>query len=498
MHSIKFILKTESNKFVNTNDSLESMKSVVKFFSVLYLLGFSIAGHAQHRIEFNIDNYENDSLIVGYYLMDKQLVHDTLFSVETGKFVLEDTLDVGVYLSLTLPDQQFLQFVVNDFEKEFSMSFDYQDKTHVIFEGSEDNTAFQSHLNFLKSIRPLADSLKQEINAIEGEDPRLEPMKRQLDSLNALVALKQDSMIAAHPDFMSTVLLKANKEIEMPEFGASEEEQMKQYRYFKAHYFDHIDLGDPRVLRTPFLYHRVKYYVDKLTPAHPDSVSQSIDSIMHWMSPSEDSYRVYLSHFLNSYIKAKIVGYDAVYVHLVDNYYAKGKTPWVQEENILKILDHANKLRPVLIGETGADIKVFKEDGTPVSISDIDYEYLVLLFWAPDCGHCKKSMPDFVEFNEKYAELGVKTFAICTKYRDKVKGCWESVKEKNMTGFINAADEFNRSGFKVKYFVDSTPKVYILDKNREILMKNIGAHQLDAVFEQILSRKNEATEISDQ
>ena len=80
MHSIKFILKTESNKFVNTNDSLESMKSVVKFFSVLYLLGFSIAGHAQHRIEFNIDNYENDSLIVGYYLMDSSL-YMILFSV---------------------------------------------------------------------------------------------------------------------------------------------------------------------------------------------------------------------------------------------------------------------------------------------------------------------------------------------------------------------------------------------------------------------------------
>jgi len=101
-------------------------------------------------------------------------------------------------------------------------------------------------------------------------------------------------------------------------------------------------------------------------------------------------------------------------------------------------------------------------------------------------------MPDFVDFNERYKDLGIKTFAICTKYRDKVKGCWESVEEKNMSGFINGADEFNRSNFKLKYYVDSTPKVYILDKDRKIIMKNIGGNQLDAVFEQILSREEKA------
>jgi thiol-disulfide isomerase/thioredoxin len=453
---------------------------------------FCIRANSQNKIVFNIDNYENDTLIIGNYLLDKQLVQDTLFANEEDQFVLQDSLHEGVYLVLTLPDNQFLQFLVNNDEPEFTMHFDYADKSNIRFEGSEDNTAFQYFVDFINEKRPLSDSLRVQISNSNETDIDVSGIQERLALLNAQLKAVQDSLIEVNPDFLSTIMIKANKEIVMPEFEATEDGRLAQYYYFKKHYFDYIDLKDPRALRSPFYFHRVNYYVDKLTPKSPDSIAQSIDSLLHWMGEDSEAYKYYLSHFLNSYAQTKIVGLDAVYVHIVDNYYGKGKAPWVEEENMLKILDRAAKLRPVLLGEIGEDIQVFQKDGTPVSISDIDYKYLVLLFWAPDCGHCKKSMPDFVDFNERYKDLGIKTFAICTKYRDKVKGCWESVEEKNMSGFINGADEFNRSNFKLKYYVDSTPKVYILDKDRKIIMKNIGGNQLDAVFEQILSREEKA------
>ena len=140
---------------------------------------------------------------------------------------------------------------------------------------------------------------------------------------------------------------------------------------------------------------KIEYFLEKLTVNHPDSIAESIDFLLAKMEPAEQTFRYYLSTYLNKYAKSKVIGYDAIYVHLVKKYYQSGKTPWVDEESLAKIIDNANKLDPVLIGKIGADIKVYKEDGTPISISDIDYEYLVLLFWAPDCGHCTKMMPKF-------------------------------------------------------------------------------------------------------
>ena len=39
-----------------------------------------------------------------------------------------------------------------------------------------------------------------------------------------------------------------------------EEIQLKKWYYSKQHYFDNIDLTDPRMVRTPFLYQKVTVF----------------------------------------------------------------------------------------------------------------------------------------------------------------------------------------------------------------------------------------------
>ena len=97
-------------------------------------------------------------------------------------------------------------------------------------------------------------------------------------------------------------------------------------------------------------------------------------------------------------------------------------------------------------------------------------------------------MPDFVTFEEAYRDKGVKVLAVCTKHKEKMKTCWESVTEKNMLNFVNVADEFHRSRFKIKFNVKTTPKVFILDQERTILMKNIGVEQIPPVIDELLDQ----------
>lgn len=66
------------------------------------------------------------------------------------------------------------------------------------------------------------------------------------------------------------------------------------------------------------------------------------------------------------------------------------------------------------------DITSFSQDNTPVRLYDIKSPYTVLLFWAPDCGHCKKIMPDVVSFYKKNKDK-VKLMAICTKGGENTK-----------------------------------------------------------------------------
>jgi len=142
-------------------------------------------------------------------------------------------------------------------------------------------------------------------------------------------------------------------------------------------------------------------------------------------------------------------------------------------------------LRPILIGKTMPDITTYKEDGTPVRLYDIQSKYTVVIFWAPDCGHCKKIMPDVVKFYENNKAKGVKMLGICTKGGDKTPTCWPAVKEKGMEGFINTADEYQRFNMKIR--IKSTPKIFILDEKKEIIIKDIPGEELERIFNEILS-----------
>ncbi|HHH49936.1 MAG TPA: redoxin domain-containing protein [Saprospiraceae bacterium] len=324
-----------------------------------------------------------------------------------------------------------------------------------------------------------------------------------MEDLDKEVEIYHENLAKNNPNSFAAMLAKARTSIVIPEFkgqGTEDEIKMKRYLFYKKHYFDNFKMDDPRMLRSPELFKRIDYYIKNLTPQHPDSINVSLDRIFNLIEGSEETFRYYLSHYLNEYAKSKIVGMDAVYVHLVENYYAKGKAPWVDEESLKKITDNARTLKPILVGKIAPNIKVYKRDNEAISLHDIKSKYTILVFWQPDCGHCKKSMPVLKEIYEKYKDKGVEVLSICTKKYDKdkkmeeVEKCWKFLDEHEMNKWINAVDPFIRSRYAQIYDIRSTPRIFILDAKKEIIVKGIGKDQLDEVLDQIIENDQKKQE----
>jgi len=79
--------------------------------------------------------------------------------------------------------------------------------------------------------------------------------------------------------------------------------------------------------------------------------------------------------------------------------------------------------------------------------------------------------------NDLKSELDVYAIALDT---DPAK--WKNfVQANNMSSWTNVYDPTNRSIFKT-YYVDNTPELYLLDKDRKIVAKNLKVSQLkDAI-----------------
>ena len=467
----------------------QTMKKTNILFTLLLLLSFPLAVVAQdgYEIKVAIDKFEAEEMYLGYFYGENQYIKDTLRTNEGKYFIFkgEEKLPGGVYMIIIPPNNEFVQILIDDEDQHFTIEGSMDDlveRTKIT--GSDDNERYYEYLKYLNKIRPQQSLLREKKTGMVEREMPTDEIDKGLKELDDKVFSYQDDIIKKYPSSLTALLIKATKEIDVPEFeGTTEEVGTKQYLFFKNNYFENVDLSDPRMIRTPIVHSRVDYYVNNLTAKHPDSISQSVDYILNGFSEKSDGYKYYLIHFLNKYASSKIVGMDGVYVHLVDKYYAKGVAPWIEMDDLNKMKRNANTLRPILIGKTAPDIKMYLEDSTTINLHDLNSKYTVMFFWDPNCGHCKKSIPVLIDMYEKMKARGVEVFAVCTKTGSEAGECWDLVKEKDMGRWINVNDPLISSRYKITYDVQRTPQIFVLDENKKIISKKIGAAQIEQVID---------------
>jgi thiol-disulfide isomerase/thioredoxin len=362
---------------------------------------------------------------------------------------------------------------------------------------------FYAYLQYLNEKRPKADDLRKQLEAAGDDEKKKAKVQEKLDALDKEVSDYQNNILAQNPGTMTAAVIKANLPLDKaPEFtGDQKEKEVKTFYWTRAHWFDNAELTDPRMLRTPFLFQKIDHFINKMTVQHPDSLNLAIDKVLEMTRPAPETFKFYLIHFLNYYAKSNIVGMDAVYVHIAQKYYKTGQAPWTEADQLKKIIENADKLEPLLIGKVAPNIQMETQDGKKISLHDFKSPLTVLFFWDPECGHCKKSMPEMVKFAKDYKDKGVAVFAICTKLvtRDddgnlstkEVDSCWSTIKEKEMDVFFNAVDPYHRSRYKTVYDIRTTPQIFVLDTDKKILSKRIGAEQLPEVIDHILKVKKD-------
>ena len=469
------------------------MRILLNLVFLLFLSVGSLDAQNSYEITVELDGFEKDTLILGYYLGNNQYVKDTTVR-RKNKFIFkaDSLLPIGMYMIIVPPLNDIIQILIDEKDQQFSISATYDKGVkNIKFKGSDENELYYSYVNFIQEKRPKSNELRQLLDSMDESTVEYKIMKDELLSIDDAVQLKTDQIIAQNPNSYTALILRTNAEIDIPPFeGSKSEVELQRFHYFKKHYFEKMYLSDPRMFRTPYLFERTNYYTDKLTMRNPDSIAMSVDEILMELQGNETAFQYYLVHFLNKYAKSKVVGHDGVYVHLADNYYAKGLAYWTEAEQLNKIIKNANELRPTLLGKIAPDITLEDQAGTKINIHDIDAEYTVLYFWNPDCGHCKKSTPKVIEFYNDYKDKGVKVATICGKTGREIGQCWEYIdKQEGMDILYNLADEFYKSKFKSAYYVKTTPKIYVLDKDKKILSKGIGVEQLPELMNYLFEQE---------
>lgn len=464
------------------------MSKAILFSLFSVLCSLSLIAQNGHEINVKIDGFEGDRLYLAYHLGNKQYIKDTVYRGANNTFTFtrkDEKLEPGMYMIVIPPDNNYMEILMVEDEQHFSLSASVVDLVGTAkFEGNaEDNVLLYQYLNFLNTQRAKTESLntRKESSTDQSE---IETIASEQEDINELVSYYQSRLINDNPESLTAAIIKANLPLDYS--GLEDESDESKWRFTQEHWFDNIDLKDSRLLNTPLLVQKIDYFIEKLHVQRPEDIILAADKVLSLMDTDGAIFKFFLIELLNKYAKSKTVGMDEVYVHLAQNYYAKGLAPWTEASQLNKIIDNANALEPLLIGKTAPNLALQTKDGYTVNLHDLNGEYTVVYFWKSNCEKCKKMDPDLETFFQAYKDKGVKISAICTNTNYEAQDCWDYIEKKNYNEWIHLGNPNNDNDIWKTYNVTSTPMIYLLDRDKKIVSKRISAKQLSEVMDNIL------------
>jgi len=131
---------------------------------------------------------------------------------------------------------------------------------------------------------------------------------------------------------------------------------------------------------------------------------------------------------------------------------------------------------PEILFEGDNSAPGYAANSIPKKLSDIKSSYTVVVFGASWCPKCTEELPKIVNLYQKWKAQGVDVVFVSLDedkiaYKDFVKNF----------PFISTCDYQKWNSKIVKdYYVFGTPTIYLLDNNREILLRPNSVNQMDA------------------
>ncbi len=462
-----------------------------------------------HDMKFKIHNFKGKKALIAYHFADKQYIMDTLDINSAGYFEMkaDTTMRGGLYLFVLPPKNNYFEFIVDNKDTQFftleTDSADLINKMKVT--GSKQNEIFFNDISFISEKRKIVDDLQKKIKESGTDSVKIKKYQAELKDIDKQVVTAREKIMKDNPKMLYTAMLKATKNPEIPDTPKDESgkplDSLFAYKYYKSHFWDFIDFNDDRLLLTPILLGKINEYLDKVCSQANDSLVKETEWLISRTRGNKEILKFMVVTCLNKYASDKIMGHDAVYVSIGENYYCTGiARAWTDSAQCVKICDRVQKLMPTILERRAPELRIMDEYDKWVSLSEVEADYTILYFWDYDCGHCKKVTPRVVQVVNAYLQKG----ANIKLYTVQINGTREDWKKKlkdyNLTGkgIINTADPSRITGFDKKYDLLSTPRIVVLDKDKKIKAKYISSKQLDEILNYFLYGKNEPMVLFDE
>ncbi|MBK8565621.1 MAG: redoxin domain-containing protein [Saprospiraceae bacterium] len=456
---------------------------MLKFISILtisLLLATSLPAQLTCDIRVKMSGYNTDTLWFGstYGKRAEPDFHALKGADGYFQLVTDKPLAPGLYAIIFKKggSQQFMSCWLAEGQRSFTIETDFfRMASSTTVKGSAENEVLYDYFRRYYALTDSLDDLTNHWKSMQDE-----PSFRAYVQGQEALRQYQEAFLEKHPNSLTAELVRQTLFLTPPqqsELHADwQSEAAERHAFLRQHYFDRMDLSGGQFLKYPLWVDRTDYYFSKLPPPVPDSLAAMVEDVLNRLQPNVEAYQYYVGYVMNSLAKMSRFRTDEAFVRLVRTHLDGGKWGFLSEDRQRRYRDDADRMEPLFVGKKCPAVTLYDRDAKPVPILDVPADYTLLLFWLYDCGHCKKEIPVVKNLHEKYKAKGLKVLSVCGKSgEEETHKCWEFTQTMQMPeDWLLLNDPQRKSRFSTLLNVRSYPRMILLDKEKNIVYKQIG------------------------
>ena len=444
-----------------------------------------------HAIEISLKPYQNTKVYIGTNYGNTRVLADSaiLNDKSEGVFASNKKLTPGIYFVVSPKYAILFDFLVDENQK-FKIIADTNNLSDVTFIGSNDNTIFKNYSKSMNEIGAQLTEIEAGFKTAANKNDSTLLINKYNDKKKEMNE-KRQAIMKGQPNSMTAYLLNVMQRPEAPAIPIINGKADSTYPFYfvKNHFWDNVVFNDNRLVRTPFFEAKLDEYFKNYVSRDPDSIIEEVQYMLTVAKTGNEIYPFLLFKFTNKYITPEFMGQDKVFLHIFQNFFAKGDTVLLNEASKKSIKERAYSMMANQLGLPAPPLVINDINDKKISLYDISSPYTFVAFWDPTCSHCKVEIPRVDSFYKAiWSKLNVKILSVNINFKELT--AWKNfIKENKLEGWMNAYQteaDLNKeiqqgkpTTIRQLYDVFKTPTFYLLDANKKIIAKNLSIEQFN-------------------
>ena len=444
-----------------------------------------------HSIQISLKPYQNTKIYIGTNYGNSRVLADSAILNDKSEGVFESSkkLTPGIYFVVSPKYAILFDFLVDENQK-FKIIADTTNLTEVTIIGSKENDIFKNYSKSMNDIGvqlgEIEKAFKSAINANDSTTlvNKYNDKKKELND-------NRQAIMKGQPNTMTAYFLNVMQRPDVPAIPIvnGKADSTYPFYYVKNHFWDNVVFNDNRLVRTPFFEAKLDEYFKNYVSREPDSIIEEVQYMLTVAKTGNEIYPFLLFKFTNKYITPEFMGQDKVFLHIYQNFFAKGDTTLLNEASKKSITERAYSMMANQLGLAAPPLVINDINDKKISLYDMASPYTFVAFWDPTCSHCKEEIPRVDSFYKAiWSKLNVKILSVNINFKELAS--WKTfIKENKLAGWIHAYQteaDLNKeiqqgkpTTIRQLYDVFKTPTFYLLDANKKIIAKNLSIEQFN-------------------